>query len=95
MRVRYAARAGAQIDAIHTYIAETNPAAATMVVGRIRAAADRLQTLPRRGRTGKAPGTLEWVVRGLPYIIVYEIRDDENDENEIMILNVFHGAQDR
>jgi toxin ParE1/3/4 len=63
-----------------------------MVVGRIRAAVDRLQTLPHRGRTGKAPGTLEWVVKGLPYIIVYEIRDDEN---EIMILNVFHGAQDR
>jgi toxin ParE1/3/4 len=92
MRVRYSARAGAQIDGIHTYIAKTNPAAATMVVGRIRAAANRLQTLPRRGRAGKAPGTLEWVVKGLPYIIVYEIRDDEN---EIMILNVFHGAQDR
>jgi toxin ParE1/3/4 len=45
------------------------------------------------GRLGGAEGTHEWVVRGLPYILVYEI--DMTDPDEIVILGVFHGAQDR
>jgi hypothetical protein len=38
------------------------------------------------------PGTLEWTVAGLPYIIVHQI-DNENDE--VIVLGVFHGAQAR
>jgi toxin ParE1/3/4 len=33
------------------------------------------------------------VVRGQPYIIVYEV--GLPDADEVMILGVFHGAQDR
>jgi toxin ParE1/3/4 len=44
------------------------------------------------GRRGRARGTHEWVVRGLPYIVVYRI-DEALDE--LKILAVFHGAQDR
>jgi toxin ParE1/3/4 len=36
--------------------------------------------------------THEWVVVGLPYIIVYEV-DEAADE--VAIIAVFHGAQDR
>jgi toxin ParE1/3/4 len=35
-------------------------------------------------------GTYAWVMRGLPYIIVYQM-----DTDEVLILGVFHGAQDR
>jgi toxin ParE1/3/4 len=45
------------------------------------------------GRAGRVEGTHEWVVRGLPYIIVYEI--GTTDPDEIVVLGVFHGAQDR
>jgi toxin ParE1/3/4 len=38
------------------------------------------------------PGTYEWTVPGLPYIIVHEVDDDSN---AIVIIGVFHGAQDR
>jgi plasmid stabilization system protein ParE len=38
------------------------------------------------------PNALEWVVKGLPYIIVYEINEPRN---EVVILAVFHGRQDR
>ena len=38
-------------------------------------------------------GTYEWVVRGLPYIVVYDI--SLGDKDEVVILGVFHGAQDR
>jgi toxin ParE1/3/4 len=42
------------------------------------------------GHVGRVSGTHEWVVRGLPYIIVYQTGADE-----VLILGVFHAAQDR
>jgi plasmid stabilization system protein ParE len=92
MRLRYSTRAREQIDEIHAYIARDKPTAATNVVERVRAAAERLSRFPHIGHVGVVDGTFEWVVRGLPYIIVYQI--DEN-RGELIILNVFHGAQDR
>jgi plasmid stabilization system protein ParE len=44
------------------------------------------------GHVGKAPGTYEWVVTGLPYIVVYEV---DSDHDELKITAVFHGAQHR
>ncbi|HEY2226917.1 MAG TPA: type II toxin-antitoxin system RelE/ParE family toxin [Xanthobacteraceae bacterium] len=62
------------------------------VIARIRSAADRLGVWPYTGHVGRAPGTYEWVVVGLPYIIVYEV---DEDADEVAIIAVFHGAQDR
>ena len=44
------------------------------------------------GHVGHARGTYEWVVVGLPYIIVYEV---DAAADEVAIIAVFHGAQDR
>jgi hypothetical protein len=44
------------------------------------------------GRAGTAPGTYEWAVKGLPYLIVYELAADRD---ALIVLGVFHGAQDR
>jgi toxin ParE1/3/4 len=44
------------------------------------------------GHVGRARGTYEWVVVGLPYIIVYEI---DEVAQEVAIVAVFHGARDR
>ena len=60
------------------------------VIGRILDAIERLGIFPRLGREGRVPRTREWVVRGLPYIIVYTI-DDERQE--LVIVAVFHGAR--
>jgi toxin ParE1/3/4 len=38
------------------------------------------------------PGTHEWTVPGLPYIIVHEVN---KESEEIVVLGAFHGAQDR
>jgi toxin ParE1/3/4 len=92
MKVRYRRQAQLDIDNIHEYIEKRNPRAATEVVARIRYAADRLGLWPYTGHVGRAPGTYEWVVAGLPYIIVYEM-DEAADE--VAIIAVFHGAQDR
>ena len=44
------------------------------------------------GHPGRAAGTYEWVVVGLPYVIVYELNDEAA---EVAIIAVFHGSQDR
>jgi plasmid stabilization system protein ParE len=66
MKVRYRRRAQLEIENIHEYIDKRNPRAATEVVARIRAAADRLGMWPYVGHVGRAAGTYEWVVVGLP-----------------------------
>ena len=93
MRLRFSAEAHAQISHIHSYVARHNPRAASAVVDRIRRAAELLSDFPLIGREGREPGTREWVVRGLPYIIVYEL--GVSDPEELMVLAVFHGAQRR
>lgn len=93
LRLRFTAEAREHIAAIYNYIRDRNPVAATQVVARIRLAAEQLVEFPRMGHVGRVPGTHEWVVRGLPYIIVYQI--GAVDPDEVLILGVFHGAQDR
>lgn len=92
MRLRYTIDAVAHISAIHDYISERDPSAAARVVRRIRAAAERLREFPHIGHIGLVSGTMEWTVRGLPYVIVHEV---DPDREEVLILGVYHGAQDR
>jgi toxin ParE1/3/4 len=84
MMLRFTAEAREHIAEIYSYIRDRSPAAATQVIAQIRLAADRLTEFPRIGRAGRIAGTHEWVVRGLPYIIVYEI--DTTDHSEVVIL---------
>ncbi len=93
VRLRYTAQARQHIAAIFGYIRDRNPVTATQVVARIRQAAERLAEFPRMGHAGRVAGTHEWVVRGLPFIIVYQT--GAADADEVLILGVFHAAQDR
>ena len=93
VRLRFTTEAREHIAAIYNYIRDRNPVAATQVVARIRLAAEQLTEFPRMGRAGRVPGTHEWVVRRLPYIIVYQ--PGVTDPDEVLILGVFHAAQDR
>jgi plasmid stabilization system protein ParE len=92
LKVRYTIDALLHVGAIHAFIHERNPVAATRVIARVRAAAERLGEHPRIGHAGTAPGTYEWVVAGLPYVIVYAAN---TAEREIIVLGVYHGAQMR
>ena len=74
----------------YTYLSDRSPVAATRVVARIRTAAERLGENPRIGHAGAASGTREWVVTGLPYVVVYEPNETES---EIVVLGIYHGAQ--
>ena len=90
MKVRFAVEALTHIAGIHFYIERRSPHAAGHIVHRIFAEADRLAEFPQLGRVGIVPGTYEWTVRGLPYIIVHDLNDDSD---EVVVLGVFHGAQ--
>lgn len=92
MRLRYTSDALAHLNVIYDFLAERNAPAARRVVADIRGAAERLREFPRMARLGAVDGTHEWVVRGTPYLVVYEV---DESQAEIRVLGVFHGAQDR
>ena len=92
MRVRFDRRASEDLDHIFAWIAKDRPRAASQIIARIEAKVMRLQTpgLSHIGRPGLVEGTRELIER--PYIIAYRI-DEELDE--IVVVAVVHGAQDR
>ena len=90
MKLVYQSSALADLQNIHQYISKDSPDIAATVIARIKSSLDRLTTFPRSGRPGNVPRTYEVVVPNLPYIVVYELTN-----NEIEIVAVFHGAQDR
>jgi toxin ParE1/3/4 len=93
MTLRYTPQAQRDMEAIAQYILERNPIASKRVHDRIRQIADVLTEFPFIGHPGIVPGTREFVVPGLPYIIVYRI--DPGEERAVVIVGVHHGAQDR
>ena len=52
MKLRFTPRAAFDLEAIHTYIANNNPDAATAVVERIGHSAQMLETFPYMGHEG-------------------------------------------
>lgn len=93
MRLRYSDRAAGHIAAIFDYIRADNSEAATMVVARIRAAAQALSIFPQMGHVGHLSGTLEHKVKRLPYVIVYRV--EIGDTDQVVILGVYHVHQQR
>lgn len=92
MRVIIREAAYDDLDRIYAWIAKDRPRSADSAIDRILESAERLGRFPYMGHIGRAPGTYEWVVPGLPYIVVYKV--NINDE-EVDVVAVFHGAQDR
>lgn len=92
MRVIIDEDAYGDIDHIAAWIAKDSPRAARNVVQKIIDAIERLSLFPEMGRRGRAHGTLERVVSGTPYIVVYEI---SRKPDAVVVTAVFHGSQDR
>jgi toxin ParE1/3/4 len=77
---------------IQEFVGSRNKKAAERIGAAIGSAVQLLQNFPHSGRLGRAPGTREWLIRGLPYIIVYRV---SRDEDELQVLGIFHSAQNR
>jgi plasmid stabilization system protein ParE len=91
MRLRYTPHASRQLRAIAEYLAERSPLAARHVGRRIRETGRLLAKFPHLGRDGALPGTREFPVPGLPYILVHRI--EPRDADVLTVLAVYHGAQ--
>lgn len=90
MTLRHTTRALGHLEAIRTYLLERDPQVATKVLGRIGAAVALLREFPYLGHETAVPGARVIVAAGLPYLVVYGVSN-----NEIIILGVFHAAQDK
>jgi toxin ParE1/3/4 len=92
MRVTFDPAASDELDRIFAWIAKDNPRAASEMIARIEARVMRLEIpeLTHMGRPGLVEGTRELVES--PYLIVYRVFEDQD---EIVILSVVHGAQYR
>ena len=92
MKLVFDDQALADLEDIFGWISQDSPATAKIVIDRLFSSAELLVSFPFIGHAGHSPGTLEWVVPRLPYILVYEV-DQAGDR--IVVIGVFHGARDR
>lgn len=88
MQVRWLRTARRNLREEAEYIAAENPAAATLVMKRVRAAVALLAENPALGRPGRVTGTRELVVPKTRYLIPYRVRQER-----VEILRVFHTSR--
>ncbi len=88
MAIRYSDAARADLAGIIAYrIAQPLPDP----LGFVRSLRDtiaRLDSISHPGRKGRVPGTMEWVIPGMPYIAVF-IRE----AGAVKVYRILHGAQ--
>ena len=89
MRLRWTTPAAEDLYRIVQHIQEDHPSAAADVAKTIYDGSGTLKDFPRRGRGGRIPGTRELIFPGLPYIVVYQIK-----EQSVEVIRIYHGAQD-
>ncbi|HCK83275.1 MAG TPA: type II toxin-antitoxin system RelE/ParE family toxin [Hyphomonadaceae bacterium] len=87
-REAWSAHARADFDRQVAFVAERSPAAAKRLSDAILSATAGLRQ-SNTGRIGRIEGTFEQVVRKQPYIILFEMTDEE-----VRILRVVHSARD-
>ena len=92
MRVLVDENAAGDIDALAAWIAKDSPASARAVASDVLAVIKQLAQFPRIGHVGREAGTYERGVRGTPYIVVYEIRDQPS---AVVVISIMHGARER
>jgi toxin ParE1/3/4 len=76
------------LNELHRYIANDDPAAANRVRTAIAAAVARLANYPNLGRPGRVAETRELVISRTPYIVAYTVLGDQ-----VMILSILHGSR--
>lgn len=88
MELRWTEEAVADLERIADYLFEHAPGHAERLLRALHEAPVALLTFPNRGRLGKKEGTRELVMSQLPYIVVYNVRDDA-----VYVVRILHGAQ--
>jgi len=89
MRVRWTLRALQDLEDQCAYIAQNDPEFAAQQGFDVFRRVEALGEFPYRGRPGRDEGTRELPLAGTPWIAVYEV-----DSEGVLILRLWHGAQD-
>ena len=92
MKLRFTARALANIVEISEYINERSPAAARRVRDAIYQSLQNLILFPQVGRRQKTDGVRKFVVPRYGYLVYYTV---DYPAEEVVILNVKHPARRR
>ncbi len=88
-RIQITPEALADLERIAAYISSDNPIAASRIEERIYGAIDKLAFMPA-ARAGRAAGTYEKPVRGLPYIVAFALPD----KLTLRVLRIIHSSRD-
>lgn len=88
MRVRWTTDAADDLERIFDHIAESRPESARRVAQSVIERLGTLETFPHLGRPGRVQGTREVVFPPLPFVAIYEVRDEQ-----IIVLRILHGGQ--
>ena len=89
MKIRWTNAAAQDLDSIREYIFQDNPKVAIeQVLHIINLVEEHLYLNPGMGRIGRVSHTREFVISGIPYIVVYRV-----SRKTLEIIRVIHGAQ--
>jgi toxin ParE1/3/4 len=87
--IEWTEQATRQLDQAYDYIALSNSeAVAARITMQIVTSVQQLAAFPMSGRSGRVPGTRELIISNTPFVAAYSVDDDR-----IVILAVYHGAQ--
>lgn len=87
MRIRWTKGASQNLNHVHEFIAQDNPAAAIDIVLKIIKSVELLSVNPGIGRVGRLFDTRELIISGTPYIVPYRVKTGCID-----ILRVLHSS---
>jgi toxin ParE1/3/4 len=90
MRIRWTPAAAGDLRQINDYLKDHHPHYRLPTVRKVYLAVQSLKEWPHLGRSGREEGTRELMFPPLPYVAVYRLK-----EQEIEVLRIYHGAQDR
>jgi toxin ParE1/3/4 len=90
MKLRYTARAIADLEAIADYLKPRSPQGLARVRATIRDGLKTIVQFPRAGRLQDAGGIRKLAVRKYKYLIYYTVEEDE-----IAIIAIQHGSRQR
>lgn len=90
MKIVLLVSAKEDLNEIKQYISRKSPKASKMVAEKVKMSLLLLGEQPYLGHVADDDEVLEWHIPGLPYTMPYRIIN-----NEIQILRVFHGTQNK
>ena len=88
MRVVFTREASADLEDVLSYIAANNPSAAARAAARVDRTLSLIADFPGAGRLDQDTGTREWLITGLPLLVIYTIQTDV-----VEIIGLFHTSR--